>query len=129
MYINVEQRNWDSILPFVTFAYNSVKQDTTGLSAFFLIHCRNIETLPDVILPHGPENHCDSYVRQLITRAEEARELAKLNIMDAQSSDKKRYKRHLPVIIMLVILYGSSLQFEMLDTSKNSLCASSVITE
>ncbi|GFV35107.1 retrovirus-related Pol polyprotein from transposon 412 [Trichonephila clavipes] len=30
MYVDVEQKNWDEILPFVTFAYNTAKQETTG---------------------------------------------------------------------------------------------------
>ncbi|GBN08738.1 hypothetical protein AVEN_89246-1 [Araneus ventricosus] len=98
MYVDVEQRNWDTILPFVTFAYNSAKQDTTGFSPFLLVHGRDIETPLDVILPHDTENHADNYVQQLITRAEEARQLAKLHILDAQAVDKRRYdERHRPV--------------------------------
>ncbi|GBM53839.1 Retrovirus-related Pol polyprotein from transposon 297 [Araneus ventricosus] len=98
MYVDVEQRNWDTILPFVTFAYNSAKQDTTGFSPFFLVHGRDIETPLDVILPHDTENHADNYVQQLITRAEEARQLAKLHVLDAQAVDKRRYdERHRPV--------------------------------
>ncbi|GFS97021.1 transposon Ty3-I Gag-Pol polyprotein [Trichonephila clavipes] len=30
MYVDVEQKNWDEILPFVTFAYNTAEQETTG---------------------------------------------------------------------------------------------------
>ncbi|GBM20016.1 hypothetical protein AVEN_77935-1 [Araneus ventricosus] len=98
MYVDVEQRNWDIILPFVTFAYNSAKQDTTRFSPFFLVHGRDIETPLDVILPHDTENHANNYVQQLITRAEEARQLAKLHILDAQAADKRRYdERHQPV--------------------------------
>ncbi|GBM46022.1 Retrovirus-related Pol polyprotein from transposon 412 [Araneus ventricosus] len=98
MYVDVEQRNWDTILPFVAFAYNSAKQDTTGFSPFFLIHGRDIETPLDVILPHDTENHADNYVQQLITRAEEARQLAKRHILNAQAVDKRQYdERHRPV--------------------------------
>ncbi|GBN02002.1 hypothetical protein AVEN_167817-1 [Araneus ventricosus] len=96
MYVDVEQRNWDAILPSLTFAYNSAKQDTTGFSSFFLVHGRDIETPFDVILPHDTENHADNYVQQLITMAEEARQLVKLHILDA--ADKPRYdNRHRPV--------------------------------
>ncbi|GBN03211.1 hypothetical protein AVEN_36785-1 [Araneus ventricosus] len=96
--VDVEQRNWDTILPFVTFAYNSAKQDTTGFSPFFLVHGRDIETPDDVILPHDTKSHADNYVQQLITRAEETRQLAKLRILDAQAADKRRYdERHRPV--------------------------------
>ncbi|GFW12745.1 retrovirus-related Pol polyprotein from transposon 412 [Trichonephila clavipes] len=33
MYVDVEQKNWDEILPFVTFAYNTAKQETTAARA------------------------------------------------------------------------------------------------
>ncbi|GFU83448.1 retrovirus-related Pol polyprotein from transposon 297 [Trichonephila clavipes] len=96
--VNVEQRNWDTILSLVTFAYSSVKQDTNAFSPFFYVHGRNIETPPGVIFPHDTENHCDNYEQQLITRVEEARQLAKLHILDVQSSNKQRYdKRNGPV--------------------------------
>ncbi|GBL79515.1 hypothetical protein AVEN_120829-1, partial [Araneus ventricosus] len=69
MYTDVEQRNWDTVLPFVTFAYNSAKQNSTRFSPFFLIYGRNITTPLDVILPHNnDQDHDDSYVQQLITR-------------------------------------------------------------
>ncbi|GBO03596.1 hypothetical protein AVEN_58684-1, partial [Araneus ventricosus] len=93
-----EQRNWDTILLFVTFAYNSAKQDTTRFSPFFLIPDRDIETPLDVILPHNTENHDDNYEQQLITRAEEAGQLAKLHILDSQAAYKRQYdERHRPV--------------------------------
>ncbi|UYV70481.1 K02A2.6-like, partial [Cordylochernes scorpioides] len=44
MYMDVEQKEWDVILPFITFAYNTAKQDTTGFTPFSLIHGREAET-------------------------------------------------------------------------------------
>lgn len=37
MYISHDHRNWDIILPFVSFAYNTALQCTTGYSRFFLV--------------------------------------------------------------------------------------------
>ncbi|GFW73446.1 transposon Ty3-I Gag-Pol polyprotein [Trichonephila clavipes] len=39
MYVDVEQKNWNEILPFVTFAYNTAKQETTGFrrSIYFMV--------------------------------------------------------------------------------------------
>ncbi|GFY79516.1 transposon Ty3-I Gag-Pol polyprotein [Trichonephila inaurata madagascariensis] len=34
IYVDLEQTNWDEILPSVTFAYNIVKQETTGYNPF-----------------------------------------------------------------------------------------------
>ncbi|XP_035229279.1 uncharacterized protein LOC118201302 [Stegodyphus dumicola] len=95
MYVDVEQKNWDTILPFVTYAYNSAKQDTTGFSPFFLIYGRDIQAPLDVIFPYSIEDSEGSYAQHLITRAEEAKQLAKLHILKAQTTDKRRYdERH-----------------------------------
>ncbi|GBM48927.1 hypothetical protein AVEN_18427-1 [Araneus ventricosus] len=55
MYVDVDQKNWDNILPFVTFAYNSAKQETMGFSPFCLIHGRDMDTSLDAILPFLPD--------------------------------------------------------------------------
>ena len=40
MYINSDHRNWDEILPFVTFAYNTSKQESIRYTPFFLLYGR-----------------------------------------------------------------------------------------
>ncbi|UYV63068.1 K02A2.6-like, partial [Cordylochernes scorpioides] len=95
MYVDVDQKNWDSILPYVTFAYNTARQETTGYSPFFLVHGREVETPLESILPYQPAGTAEDYVGHLVTNAEDARMLARLNILQAQSKDKERYdKKH-----------------------------------
>ncbi|GBM68120.1 Transposon Ty3-I Gag-Pol polyprotein [Araneus ventricosus] len=95
MYVDVDQKNWDNILPFVTFAYNSAKQETTGFSPFFLVHGRDVDTPLDAILPFIPDESAYDYVQNLMTKAEEARQLAKIHLTKAQDKDKSRYdERH-----------------------------------
>ncbi|UYV84191.1 hypothetical protein LAZ67_X001482, partial [Cordylochernes scorpioides] len=95
MYVDVDQKNWDNILPYVTFAYNTARQETTGYSPFFLVHGREVETPLDSILPYQPAGTAEDYVGHLVTNAEDARMLARLNILQAQSKDKERYdKKH-----------------------------------
>ncbi|UYV76014.1 hypothetical protein LAZ67_13002151 [Cordylochernes scorpioides] len=98
MYVDVDQRNWDSVLPYVTFAYNTAKQETTGFSPFYLVHGRDVETPLDTILTYREEANLEDYVESLVTNAEDARQLARLNILKAQGKDKSRYdKSHRPV--------------------------------
>ncbi|GFT58235.1 transposon Ty3-I Gag-Pol polyprotein [Trichonephila clavipes] len=52
MYVDVEQKNWDEILPFVTFAYNTAKQ-TTGFTPFYLLHGREAETTLQIQCYHS----------------------------------------------------------------------------
>ncbi|UYV63102.1 hypothetical protein LAZ67_2003149 [Cordylochernes scorpioides] len=95
MYVDVDQKIWDSILPYVTFAYNTSRQETTGYSPFFLVHGREVETPLDSILPYQPAGTAKDYVGHLVTNAEDVRMLARLNILQVQSKDKERYdKKH-----------------------------------
>ncbi|UYV69423.1 hypothetical protein LAZ67_6003537 [Cordylochernes scorpioides] len=62
---------------------------------FFLVHGREVETPLDSILPYQPAGTAEDYVSHLVTNAEDARMLARLNILQAQSKDKERYdKKH-----------------------------------
>ncbi|UYV84664.1 K02A2.6-like, partial [Cordylochernes scorpioides] len=85
MYVDVNQKDWDRILPFVTFAYNTAKQESTGFTPFFLVHGREAETPLNVLFPKLlPED--DDFIQTLGARAEEARKLA--------HSNKHRYDAH-----------------------------------
>ena len=48
MYVNSDHKNWDSILPYITFAYNTSRQESTGQTPFFLLYGREA-TLPQDI--------------------------------------------------------------------------------
>ncbi|UYV77524.1 K02A2.6-like [Cordylochernes scorpioides] len=93
MYVDVNQKDWDRILPFVTFAYNTAKQESTGFTPFFLVHGREAETPLDVLFPKLlPED--DDFIQTLGARAEEARKLARIHSMRSQDSKKHRYDAH-----------------------------------
>uniref|UniRef100_UPI00292D4351 DDE-type integrase/transposase/recombinase n=1 Tax=Bradyrhizobium sp. 33ap4 TaxID=3061630 RepID=UPI00292D4351 len=79
MYIDVEHRTWDEILPYVTFAYNTAVQETTGFTPFRLVHGRDASTMLDAMLPHEPNDE-ESDTLDFTQRAEEARQLARLRI-------------------------------------------------
>ncbi|UYV61228.1 hypothetical protein LAZ67_1003968 [Cordylochernes scorpioides] len=93
MYVDVNQKDWDRILPFVTFSYNTAKQESTGFTPFFLVHGREAETPLDVLFPKLlPED--DDFIQTLGVRAEEARKLTRIHPMRSQDSNKHRYDAH-----------------------------------
>ncbi|GFS57431.1 transposon Ty3-I Gag-Pol polyprotein [Trichonephila inaurata madagascariensis] len=59
---DAEQKNWDEILQFVTFAYNTAKQETTGFTPFYLLHGREAETTLDTMLPFCPNDFDDNNI-------------------------------------------------------------------
>ncbi|GFX36810.1 transposon Ty3-I Gag-Pol polyprotein [Trichonephila clavipes] len=92
MYVDVEQKNWDEILPFVTFAYNTAKQrDFTGFTPFYLLHGREAETTLDTMLPFSPNDFDDNNITKIAARAEESRQLARVHTLRAQDKDRRRY--------------------------------------
>ncbi|UYV71047.1 K02A2.6-like, partial [Cordylochernes scorpioides] len=87
------EKDWDRILPFVIFAYNTAKQDSTGFTPFFLVHGCEAETPLDVLFPRlSPKD--DDFIQTLGARAKEARNLARIHSMRSQDSNKHRYDAH-----------------------------------
>ena len=93
MYTNRYHNDWDDYLPFVTFAYNTVVQESTKFPPFTLLYGYDAPLPTDVALTCQEE---DAEVRY--ERMQEAREWAlKMNEI-AQGRQKSGYdkKRHSP---------------------------------
>ncbi|XP_064458652.1 uncharacterized protein LOC135368967 [Ornithodoros turicata] len=90
MYVDVEHKVWDEILPYVTFAYNTAVQETTRFTPFHLAHGHDASTMLDAMLPHEPSDE-ENDALDFTQRAEEARQLARLRIGQQQRIDERRY--------------------------------------
>lgn len=73
MYISFDHRDWDVVLPYVTFAYNSSRHDTTGYSLFYVPFGREQSLMTDSLLPLQDELTLMNYVPETICRAEGVR--------------------------------------------------------
>lgn len=60
MYTDVNQKNQDTVLSFVMFAYNT-KQETTGFTTFFVVHICVAQMTMDMIFPFNPDYVNNSY--------------------------------------------------------------------
>lgn len=89
MYVASDHKNWDEALPFITYAYNTAKHETTGYSPFYLVYARNPRTPLDTILPFSL--HDEESVAKTLCLAEESRQLARLRTLASQSQSKQRY--------------------------------------
>ncbi|GFS52850.1 retrovirus-related Pol polyprotein from transposon 412 [Trichonephila inaurata madagascariensis] len=99
MYVDVEQKTRDRILPFVSFAYNTARQDTTGFTPFFLKFGHEAGTKLDAMFQEPIEYTVPDFLAQLVTQAEESRQLARIRTLDAQEKDRRRYNsRHRAVL-------------------------------
>ncbi len=55
MYVSADHSDWDSALPYVRFAYNTSRQETTGRSPFFLMYGRHPVLPVDAICGADPD--------------------------------------------------------------------------
>lgn len=93
MYIDVEHKTWDEILPYVTFAYNTAVQETTEFTPFELVYGRRVTTPLDAMLPVDHGTTRNDTTEEFVEKAEEARQLARNRIRTQQNTDACRYNR------------------------------------
>lgn len=98
MYVDIQHKTWDQILPYVTFAYNTAVQETTRFTPFELVYGRHVTTPLDAMLPLDNGTTRSDTAEDIVQKAEDARQLARNRICDQQSVDVRRYnsrRRHI----------------------------------
>lgn len=97
MYVGNTHRDWDEFLPFVTFAYNTAKQETTGYTPFYLLYGREAVTPSD--LEYMAESNFTTslkdvnrpYVDRLLDHLSEARSFLQGRVERAKEKQKSSY--------------------------------------
>lgn len=90
-YISPDYRNWNVILPFLTFAYNSAKQKTTGYSPFFLVFGRSPSITFESSFFYAPVASDAPSHEQYVSRLAHSRDLARRRTEIRQHERKTRY--------------------------------------
>ncbi|UYV72886.1 hypothetical protein LAZ67_10001072, partial [Cordylochernes scorpioides] len=95
MYVNTDQKNWDEILPFITHAYNTTIQETTGYSPFFLMFGREPTSLLDDrnISVDIDKDDYDEYIKHHLDKINRTRKLVINNTIKTQERMKKNYDK------------------------------------
>lgn len=89
-YISANQTNWDALLPYLTFAYNTYVQSTTGYSPFRLLLGHKALSTFDTLFPYATISE-NLTLPDVTCHSEECRQLARFRTFDAQASAKLRY--------------------------------------
>lgn len=90
-YISPDHKNWDTVLPFVTYAYNTATQRTTGFSPFFLVYGRPPSSVLDAAFFSAPASPQADVPGEFVARLEHCRRLAQLNTQASQEDRKSRH--------------------------------------
>lgn len=96
MYISESHTNWDTILPFITFAYNTAVQSTTGFSPFHLLYGQEASCNLDSIFHSeqlSPSQNSEQFLAQALSHTQECRRLARLRTAQQQRQSKERYDK------------------------------------
>ena len=86
-YVNVEHDDWDRHLPAAIFAINTARQSTTEISPFQLVYGRLPFTTLENEFPWPKER--PEPVNAFLSRVEEMRNAARLNIIEKQEKVKR----------------------------------------
>lgn len=90
MYVKPDHTNWDTILPFVTFAYNTAVQRTTNYSPFFLVYGRAPSFVLDTTFLSTPSVPSTSLPEEFAARVAHCREIARAHTATIQDKRKVR---------------------------------------
>nr|XP_050035631.1 uncharacterized protein LOC126531964 [Dermacentor andersoni] len=91
MYVNLEHKTWDAILPYTTFAYNTAVQKAAQVTPFQVVYGHTVTTTLDAMLPVYDDNNNPYDVDDFLQRAEEARQLARFRIRQQQLREASYY--------------------------------------
>lgn len=91
MYVDLNHKTWDEILPYATFAYNTAVQETTRFTPFELVFGRPVTTTLDAMLPVDNGMITGTEIDDIKQKAEEARQLARFRIRKQQETDARQY--------------------------------------
>lgn len=95
MFVGVEHETGDKVLPYVTSAYNTAVQETTGFTSFQLVRGRKVTTMLDAMLLHESAEDRRDDAQVVAQRAEEVYQLERLRIQDQRRVDASHYNlRH-----------------------------------
>lgn len=91
MYVDDHHTNWDTVIPYVTYAYNTAHQATTGFSPYYLLYAREPLTTLDTVLPFINHPPVSGFAADIVCRAQDARHLARLHTFKSQQQQQLRH--------------------------------------
>ena len=94
-YVNYYHNDWDSMIPFVLFAYRNSINSSTLETPFYLLHGRDPELPLDVLLknPSNRASESDDYKTQMICKLQSAFQLAKNNLTESRARQKRQFDK------------------------------------
>ncbi len=91
MYVNTLHNDWDEYLDYITFAYNTSRHASTGMTPFLLLYGREALLPVDVALGANPNPVTE--VEKFTSRFNNIYEIVKRRMLMIHAAQKRRYDR------------------------------------
>lgn len=99
-YVNKDQRNWDSYIPYAMFVFNSSEHRITGKQPYQLLYGRKLEVPGTLMKLEEPRYNYDDYVHELKQRLQASHEIARKKLLQQKQKTKESYDRNENSIII-----------------------------
>jgi len=76
-YVDADQQNWDTYIPYAMFTYNSSEHQSTGKPPYALLYGRTLQVPSSLTKPPEPQYNYDDYQEELKQRLREAHRIAR----------------------------------------------------
>jgi len=90
-YVDADQQNWDTYIPYAMFIYNSSEHQSTGKQPYALLYGRILQVPTSLTKPPEPQYNYDHYQETLKQRLREAHQIARERLMKNKIKTKASY--------------------------------------
>lgn len=90
-FVDIKLTNWDVLLPYFFFTYNSTEHSSTKYQPYALVYGRDVK-VPIKLKAHPePRYNYDDYISELKHNMQESHKIARENLITNKKKSKERY--------------------------------------
>ena len=90
-YVDVDQQNWDTYIPYDMFTYNSSEHRSTSKQPYVLLYGKILQVLTTLTKPLELQYNYDDYLEKLKQRLRETHQIAQERLMKNKIKTEANY--------------------------------------
>jgi len=101
-YVDADQRNWDTYIPYAMFVYNSSEHQATGKQPYELLYGKTLQVPTSCTKAPEPRYNYDDYQAELRQKLQESHQMARDRLIQKKIRTKNIYDRTANPIVVHV---------------------------